>query len=274
MQRAFISPVSLNLTGVFQMDSSLKTVNCKPMENGEQKTQNLREAQQIREAGFYSPSASGFGFTVGGFPKVFSSRIKTRDSGLNRDIHGWGKQYGRVVCRIREEFDSDDAEALLRFLRLKELEGMSTARRLKYYHALKLFMRVCRPVVGAERGHVEEFLLLLRNEYKISSQETDWYCAKKFFEFIGKQELFDGLRPSFSERGMKLPEELLSREDIDLLIKSARSLRDRALISVMYESGARIGELVTLQLKHISFDEYGAVLIVSGKTGMRRVLQS
>jgi site-specific recombinase XerD len=190
---------------------------------------------------------------------------------LNRDIHGNEKQYVRCLAKIRDEFDSNDSALLLRFLRLKELEGMSVARRLKYYAALKVFRRVCDPITSVSREHVEEFLLLLRNEYRISSQETDWYCAKKFFEFVGKGELFDGLRPSFSARGMKLPEELLSREEIDLLIKNARSLRDRALISVMYESGARIGELITLQLKHVSFDEYGAVLIVDGKTGMRRI---
>jgi hypothetical protein len=33
------------------MDSSLKTVNCEPMENGEQKTQNMPERHKIREAG-------------------------------------------------------------------------------------------------------------------------------------------------------------------------------------------------------------------------------
>jgi len=226
---------------------------------------------QIQEAGLNCPSGSGFGFSVGGFPEVSSLRIKTRNPGLNRDIHGGKKQFARCLQSIREDFDSDDAELLLRFLRLKELEGMSTARRLKYYAALKVFLRVCPRIVDAQREHVEEFLLLLRNEYKISSQETNWYCCKKFFEFLEKEELFKELHPSFSNRGMKLPEELLSRGDVDYLIKNARSLRDRAFIAVLYESGARIGELLTLQLKHVTFDVYGAVLIVDGKTGMRRI---
>ncbi len=47
--------------------------------------------------------------------------------------------------------------------------------------------------------------------------------------------------------------------------------RDRALVASLYESGARISELSNLKIKHVKFDQYGAVLMVDGKTGMRRV---
>lgn len=69
----------------------------------------------------------------------------------------------------------------------------------------------------------------------------------------------------------KLPEELLSPEDIRKLIQAATNIRDKALIAILYESGCRIGEIMGLKLKHVSFDKYGAVIHVSGKTGDRRV---
>lgn len=37
------------------------------------------------------------------------------------------------------------------------------------------------------------------------------------------------------------------------------------------ESCCRIGEILSLKIKNIQFDEYGIVLTVNGKTGMRRV---
>jgi len=44
------------------------------------------------------------------------------------------------------------------------------------------------------------------------------------------------------------------------------------LVSLTYESGFRIGEVLTLRIKHIVFDEYGAkILVGEGKTGMRRI---
>jgi len=69
----------------------------------------------------------------------------------------------------------------------------------------------------------------------------------------------------------KLPQELLTEEDIKKLVESADNPRDKALVFLLYESGCRIAEILTLKLKHITFDEYGAVILVEGKTGQRRV---
>jgi len=42
-------------------------------------------------------------------------------------------------------------------------------------------------------------------------------------------------------------------------------------VSVLWESGARVGEILTLRIKHVEFDKYGAVAIAHGKTGSRRI---
>ena len=55
------------------------------------------------------------------------------------------------------------------------------------------------------------------------------------------------------------------------MVKVCRTLRDRTLISLLYDSGCRISEVLTLKVKDVTFDEYGAILIVNGKTGTRRV---
>ena len=55
------------------------------------------------------------------------------------------------------------------------------------------------------------------------------------------------------------------------MVECATNLRDKALILVLYEPGCRIGEILSLRIRNVQSDEYGAVLIVSGKTGDRRV---
>ncbi|WP_083754945.1 tyrosine-type recombinase/integrase [Methanococcoides burtonii] len=55
------------------------------------------------------------------------------------------------------------------------------------------------------------------------------------------------------------------------MIVSATNLCDKAFIATLYETGARIGEMDSLQIKNIRFDDLGAVLMVNRKTGMRRV---
>lgn len=70
----------------------------------------------------------------------------------------------------------------------------------------------------------------------------------------------------------KLPtDRLLTRTDVQKLVDVCDRPRDRALLMLMWDSGARIGEIVTLDVGHVEFDRYGAVVIVNGKTGRRRI---
>ena len=45
-----------------------------------------------------------------------------------------------------------------------------------------------------------------------------------------------------------------------------------AFILVLYDSGARIGEMLNLKLKNIEFTPHGAKVLLDGKTGRRRIL--
>ncbi|NIM47588.1 MAG: tyrosine-type recombinase/integrase [Candidatus Aenigmarchaeota archaeon] len=73
------------------------------------------------------------------------------------------------------------------------------------------------------------------------------------------------------KNGHKLPEDMLTEDDIKAMINAADNLRDKAFIAVLAESGCRISELLGLKIKHVRFDKYGAQLTVDGKTGMRYV---
>ncbi len=69
-----------------------------------------------------------------------------------------------------------------------------------------------------------------------------------------------------------LPENLLTEEEIQRLIDVVDRPRDKAFIITLYESGPRIGELGSLRLGDVEFDERYAKLMLRGKTGARRVI--
>lgn len=99
---------------------------------------------------------------------------------------------------------------------------------------------------------------------------------KMFYKWLlGNDEEFPAvikwLKPKLKNEKHKLPEELLSVEEVQKLANATTNPRDKALILILYESGCRIGELLYLKLRNIQFDQYGAVLRVSGKTGDRRI---
>lgn len=63
-----------------------------------------------------------------------------------------------------------------------------------------------------------------------------------------------------------------TKEDCDKILKAcATNLMDRAMFHVQMEAGSRVGELLSLCLRHIEFDEYGALIAVDGKTGARKI---
>ena len=93
---------------------------------------------------------------------------------------------------------------------------------------------------------------------------------KKFFKWLGKGDAVSWIKCT-SPRNRKLPEEILTEDDVKRMINAARNSRDRAIISVLYESGCRVGEFLSMRIKNASFDRYGAVIVVHGKTGYRRI---
>lgn len=67
-------------------------------------------------------------------------------------------------------------------------------------------------------------------------------------------------------------EDLIDDVDLPKLLKACTgNARDRAIIAVHYEAGTRAGELLSLKLKHVKFDNVGAIIHVDGKTGTRPI---
>ena len=66
--------------------------------------------------------------------------------------------------------------------------------------------------------------------------------------------------------------DLITPDDIERLLAICRSTRDRALISLLWETGARIAEIGNLQLKHLTKTPHGFTLDLKGKTGQRSPL--
>lgn len=67
------------------------------------------------------------------------------------------------------------------------------------------------------------------------------------------------------------PEDIITKEDLVEFVRWCDNFRDKAMVVTLYESAARIGEFVKINIEHLKFDEKGAVLVIEGKTGQRRL---
>jgi len=56
--------------------------------------------------------------------------------------------------------------------------------------------------------------------------------------------------------------DLLTKHEIKKIIDVAKNIRDKALISILIESGARIVEFLTLKVKDVKFGNHKAILTI------------
>jgi integrase/recombinase XerD len=71
-------------------------------------------------------------------------------------------------------------------------------------------------------------------------------------------------------------ESLVTEDEIKQILNRCLNPRDRAMLHVHYDAGTRIGELLSLKIKHVKVDQHGMIISVDGKTGARpiRLLES
>ncbi len=172
----------------------------------------------------------------------------------------------------------DNKRDIVSFSKIRLAKGSSHGRVAKVVYCMTSWARwVGKPFRAATK---DELIMALGDlEDQKLSEYTKYdlkIVLKMFYKWLeGNDELMppkiSWLKPKIKNESHKLPEELLTEEEVLKLAETAGSVRDKALILVLYESGCRIGELLTLKLKNTSFDQYGAILRVNGKTGDRRV---
>ncbi|MCX6772431.1 MAG: tyrosine-type recombinase/integrase [Candidatus Micrarchaeota archaeon] len=155
--------------------------------------------------------------------------------------------------------------------------GLSLCRRIKYLILLsQLSKMINMGLRKATKKQIKEVVVQLEQSKYSEWTKKDYKVTLKFFYkwLEGGEDYPDRvkwIKASFKNSRTKLPEDLLTEDEVKRLADAAEHPRDRAFVLALFESGCRIAELLTLRIKNIHFDEYGAVLHVVGKMGDRRV---
>lgn len=152
--------------------------------------------------------------------------------------------------------------------------GLSIKGRLCQLSVLSLMGRnVQKPWKEMTKEDIQTYIFGL--ELSSSSMDLHKIHIRKFFKWLYKSKDFPEIVEWINlqkNRNRKLPDDLLTPGEIKMMIDAAGdNLRDRALVSVLYESGCRLGEIAGIKLKDVTSDQYGIVIIVHGKTGDRRI---
>ncbi|WP_456468939.1 tyrosine-type recombinase/integrase [Archaeoglobus sp.] len=157
-------------------------------------------------------------------------------------------------------------------------EGISEIRVRTYVAWLKKIVQVAgRDLCDFRKTEVKKVinhyqLLKANGDVSDSSVFEVKKTLKKFFKWYGREELVSWF--SVGDVKNKLsPMDLITEEEFQRMMDACTNSRDRAFISLLYESGARIGEIGSMRIKDVSFDEYGAVVWLPRSKTVRRKLR-
>ncbi|MCA9443848.1 MAG: tyrosine-type recombinase/integrase [Candidatus Omnitrophica bacterium] len=202
-------------------------------------------------------------------------------SGGVMDIHNRDRQYQRLLRGIRESDLSERNKDLLeRFHQDLVLENLTKARLVKLVGTMKLLaLMMGKDLSAATIEDVKRVVGRIQQREDLSSWTKRDYkiILRKFFKWLhktkGYPEIVDWVKVGISRSEKRLPSdgELLTPQESIRLIEAATHPRDQALISLIWESGARVSEIGTLCLKDVCFDRFGVVITVRGKTGSRKI---
>jgi len=213
--------------------------------------------------------------------QYYSSRFHTqlrfaplRFSVLGFEFCGGDELYIRALRNFVPTLRKEDLAIFWEFLEKEcSLGGMSYGRKLKYVRTAKRILGLCsKPLSEIEVSDVENHFLWLKNNenYSNDTKKDYWNMFKKFVRCINSNLKFDKYKLQIKKK-KKLPEDILSEEDIKNLIQNAETIRNKSLVHLLYESGCRVGELTGIRVKDLVFDDFGGIIRVDGKTGMRRI---
>lgn len=194
------------------------------------------------------------------------------------DIHNRRRNLETTIVRVQNSHISEINKSLIFKFKDECLSNRLSIDRALFY-VDKLYMIAQSLKKDFPQVTIEDLKEIVREiEFKDYSEWTKLgyrITLKKFYQWL------EGVKEGYPERvswiktGIKKNRERLTnlptQEEIERLINAACTVRDKALVSVLYESGCRIGELLNVRLKDVEFDDYGAIILVRGKTGPRRI---
>lgn len=186
--------------------------------------------------------------------------------------------FKRLIERELEKIRSEpyNSESLLKYYDARTADGISPARTFKCLNTLrKISIMLGKSFSDATKDDFVKLVSQLE-----SSNLADWtkrdykVILKHFYKWFRNWE--DGSPPEVrwikksgnaENKRPILPKDLLTPEEKTALLMATQNLRDRAFLEILFESGRRLEEILTLHIKDIEFDVIGAKLFINGKMG-------
>lgn len=158
------------------------------------------------------------------------------------------------------------------YISSKRLEGLSELTLEDYYRELMLFeYRISKPTIRITTADIRHYLAG-NDDVMASTQSKKLSVIKSFFSWLVDEEII--LRnPAARIKQVKQPKRLpkaLTEIELEMLREACDTLRERALIEVMYSTGCRLSEVSGMKRNDVNWAA-GSIRVI-GKGNKERIV--
>lgn len=161
------------------------------------------------------------------------------------------------------------------FLTSKTLEGKTDETLERYrYELVRLLQYLNKATNDILPSDISKYMQAYKRIRKVSNSTLQGMrsCYSSFFRWCHDNDRIDK-NPMMQVEKIKVPKiirEPYSDEEREKLFRSAKNIRDKAIIEVLYSTAVRVSELVKLDIKDINWNTRG--VIVYGKGDKERTV--
>lgn len=202
-------------------------------------------------------------------------------------IYDYDRRILRLHERIKEAswLSEDEKRSFLDFDQaMAVVEGLTKPRRSKVLCDLMTVRRIYfdKPLADATVDDLKGCLQKLGDkDYSPWTLSDFKSIIKKYFKWLAYGDDFAHVKEypkivswinvniKIAQARRVLASDILTEDEAHRLIAAADKPRDRAFISLLYELGARIGEVGNMLIKDVTRDKYSYLVDITGKTGHR-----
>jgi len=215
---------------------------------------------------------------------------KQQISGKKQDgikLYNYDRIIFRTFALMQKDLSENNFQIMKKFDRVLVNESLSDARRSKILGTLLSLSRMLKKNWDeTNKEDIEELVYNFNKKFSKDGQETNTTSDHKkilknfyrWLKFDSRDQKSVGDPTETSWIRIKKPRETLTADMLiteaeknSLLRACGENLRDRAFVHTFSDLACRPGEILSRQIKHVKFDDKGAVVMVDGKTGPRPV---
>ncbi|HLC85146.1 MAG TPA: phage integrase N-terminal SAM-like domain-containing protein [Candidatus Nanoarchaeia archaeon] len=173
---------------------------------------------------------------------------------MDQDWRNYAKSIQQAVVAVEKaDISAKNKDLILRFRDFLVVEGISKARILKYLSTLKIL--ACWLKKDFDTATKEDIMALVsqvsQRDFSEWTKHTYKVLLKRFYKWVrnsgdGYPEEVKWIKAHIKKDRIKLPNEgdLLSEGDIKTLLDCTSNIRDKALVSCLWESACRMNWLI------------------------------